>query len=146
MGEVNHEAVIGAPRETVFAYVDDYRNVPHYFLGLKSFTPTTDQLNGVGATFAAAVKVGPKELKSIMRCTQWADGELIALESSSGFGASTRWRMSDGPSPETTRLMVDFSYTLPGGLAGRVLGPLLAPFAEQAVKYTESRIREALEG
>ncbi len=146
MAEVRHETIIDAPRAEVFAYVNDYRKVPEYFLGLTSFTPTTDQVEDVGATFAAAVKVGPKRIESTMRCTDWTRDELIRLESSSGFGASTKWMMSDGPSPDTTRLAVDFEYALPGGLAGRVLGPLLAPFAEQAVKHTESKIRAALEG
>lgn len=145
MGEVRHEAVIKAPREQVFAYVDDYRNVPEYMFGVGRFTPTTDVDHGLGSIFETAIKVGPKELTSTVECTEWVDGELIKLASVKGFGADTEWRFADGDEPGTTVLSVLFGYTLPGGLAGKVLGGLIGPFAEQGVKYTEGKVRDAVE-
>ncbi|ALG85408.1 SRPBCC family protein [Gordonia phthalatica] len=146
MGEVRHEAVINSPREKVFAYVDDYRNVPEYMFGVGRFTPTTDVDHGLGSIFETAIKIGPKELTSTVECTEWVEGEVIKLESVKGFGADTEWRFADGDEPGTTVLSVLFGYTLPGGLAGKVLGGLIGPFAEQGVKHTESKIRDAVEG
>ncbi|MFZ2509664.1 MAG: SRPBCC family protein [Gordonia sp. (in: high G+C Gram-positive bacteria)] len=146
MGEVKHEAVIKAPREQVFAYINDYHNVPDYFFGVSRFQPLTDQTSGAGATFETALKVGPKELKSTLKCTDWVENELIELVSTSGFGASTTWRTADGAEAGTTTLAVVFTYTLPGGLAGKLLSPLMGPFAEQAVKHSENKIRDAVEG
>ncbi|NLG46711.1 SRPBCC family protein [Gordonia sp. (in: high G+C Gram-positive bacteria)] len=145
MGEVQHEAVINSAREKVFAYVDDYRNVPDYMFGVGRFTPTTDVDHGLGSEFETAIKVGPKELTSTVRCTEWAEGEVIKLESVKGFGADSEWRFADGDQPGTTLLTVRFGYTLPGGLTGKVLGGLIGPFAEQGVKHTENKIRAALE-
>ncbi|MBM7366435.1 SRPBCC family protein [Gordonia hydrophobica] len=146
MGEVRHEAVIKAAREKVFAYVDDYRNVPDYMFGVGRFTPTTEIDHGLDSVFETAIKVGPKELTSTVRCTDWVEGELIKLESIKGFGADTQWSFADGEEPGTTVLSVVFGYTLPGGLTGKVLGGLIGPFAEQGVKYTEGKIRDAVEG
>ncbi|AUH68439.1 MULTISPECIES: SRPBCC family protein [Gordonia] len=145
MGEVRHEAVIGAPREAVFSYVDDYRNVPEYMFGVGRFTPTTEVTHGQDSEFETAIRVGPKELTSTVRCTEWIDGQLIRLESVKGFGADTAWTFADGDEPGTTVLRVVFGYTLPGGLAGKVLGGLIGPFAEQGVKHTEAKIRAAVE-
>ncbi|QRY61105.1 SRPBCC family protein [Gordonia sp. PDNC005] len=145
MSEVRHEAVTTAPREKLFAYVDDYKNVPEYMLGITSFEPTTDIVQGKGSVFAAALKVGPKELKSTVECTEWVENELIKLESVKGFGANTEWAFRDGDEPGTTVLSVVFDFTLPGGLAGKVLGGLIGPFADQAIKHIESKIRTAVE-
>ncbi|MGB6040936.1 MAG: SRPBCC family protein, partial [Gordonia sp. (in: high G+C Gram-positive bacteria)] len=84
-------------------------------------------------------------LASTVRCTEWVDGELIKLASVKGFGADTDWAFADGDEPGTTILSVRFGYTLPGGLAGKVLGGLIGPFAEQGVKHVESKIRDAIE-
>lgn len=146
MGEVRHQAVINGSRDAVFAYVDDYRNVPEYMFGVGRFDPTTEVTHGKDSEFETAIKVGPKELTSTVRCTEWTDGELITLESVKGFGADTQWRFADGDEPGTTVLDVRFGYTLPGGLTGKVLGGLIGPFADQAVKYTESKVRAAVEG
>lgn len=146
MGEVSHQAVINSPRDKVFAYVDDYTNVPAYMFGVDRFTPTTDVIQGVDAEFETAIKIGPKELTSTVRCTEWVRDELIKLRSVKGFGANTEWTFADGPEPGTTLLNVVFEYTLPGGLAGKVLGGLIGPFAEQGVKYTEGKVRDGVAG
>ena len=141
MGEVRHSTVVNAPREKVFAYVNSYRNVPDYFFGISRFAPATDQTDGVGATFDAAIKIGPKELTSRTECIEWAENEAISLKSTAGRGSAVDWRFGDGEEDGTTALDVVIEYTLPGGLVGRLLGPLMGPFADQAVKHTEKVVR-----
>lgn len=145
MGDVRHEATINGPREKVFTYINDYQNVPEYMFGVKRFTPTTDVTSGLGSVFETVIKIGPKDLKSTVECVEWTENELIRLESTSGFGANTTWKFADGSEPGTTVMVAEFSYTLPGGLAGKVLGGVIGPFVDQAVKHTESKVREAIE-
>lgn len=145
MGEVKHKAVIRGSRSATFGYVNDYQNVPEYMFGVSRFSPVGEQTSGLDAEFETAIKVGPKELKSRVKCTEWVDGELIRMQSVSGFGADTLWRFADGDEPGTTKLDAVFTYTLPGGLTGKVLSGLIGPFAEQGVKFTESKIRAAVE-
>ncbi|GAA1481380.1 hypothetical protein GCM10009624_18200 [Gordonia sinesedis] len=138
MGSVSHRAVIDAPRDRVFDYVNDYRNVPEYMDGIRTFTPTTDVDEGLGAIFDAELNLGPKTLKSTVEVTEWVRDEVIVLDSIAGFRADTRWRFTDADGG--TEMHVEFSYTLPGGLAGKALAALIEPFANQAVKRTEANL------
>ena len=146
MSEVTHDVPVKAPREKVFAYIDNYRNVPEYMFGVSRFEPTTEVSHGLGSVFETVIKVGPKDLASTVKCVTWVENEDIRLESVSGMGANTSWSMTDGDEPGTTVLHIEFDFTLPGGLTGKILGGLIGPFAQQGVKYTESKVRAAVEG
>ncbi|WP_347955918.1 SRPBCC family protein [Gordonia aichiensis] len=131
-------------RERVFAYVDDYRNVPGWMFGVTEFMPTTEQTSGLGATYAACMKIGPKALKSTLQVTEWVENEVVVLSSIAGFDVETGWRFADGPDGATV-VDVNFDYRLPGGLAGRALGAIIEPVVGQAVRQTESALRAAVE-
>lgn len=138
MAEIRHTATMRGSREVAFAYVNDYRNVPEYMFGVSDFRPITEVTSGVGSQFVTTLKVGPKTLESTVECTEWVENEVIKLTSVKGFGASTEWYFADGDEPGTVVADVVFDYTLPGGIAGRVLGGLMEPFVAQAVKHTDS--------
>ncbi|MFM9376659.1 SRPBCC family protein [Gordonia sp. VNK21] len=146
MSEVRHTATMKGSREAAFAYVNDYRNVPEYMFGVSSFTPTTERTSGLGSTFVTKIKVGPKTLESTVECTEYAENELLKMESVKGFGATSIWRFADGDEPGTVAVDVEFDYVLPGGVAGRVLGGLMGPFVAQAIKHTDAVIRSRVEG
>ncbi len=135
---VRHQAVVGAPRGKVFEYVDGYQNVPEYLMGVTRFEPRTEQTQGLGSVFELTIDVGPKKLKSVVECTEYVVDELIELKAIEGFRADTTWRFLDAN--KGTELQVEFSYILPGGIAGRVLGGIVGPFAAQAIKHTEATI------
>ncbi|WP_074850814.1 SRPBCC family protein [Gordonia westfalica] len=138
MGVVRHQVVVDAPRARVFEYVDGYQNVPEYLMGVTGFEPRTSQTQGLGSIFEVTVDVGPKKLKSVVRCTEYIENELIELKAIEGFQADTTWRFAEAGSG--TDLQVEFNYTLPGGIAGRVLGGIIGPFAAQAIRHTEATI------
>ncbi|AFR47866.1 SRPBCC family protein [Gordonia sp. KTR9] len=140
MGVVRHQARIDGPREKVFSYVDGYQNVSEYLFGVTRFEPTTDQTSGLGATFAVSIDVGPKTLKSVVECTEYVENELITLEAIDGFAANTTWRFADADGGSATDMDVEVTYTLPGGMAGKLLGKVVGPFAAQAVRQTEATI------
>ncbi|MBD0862344.1 SRPBCC family protein [Gordonia sp. zg691] len=140
MGVVRHQAIIDGPREQVFDYVEGYQNVPEYMFGVTRFEPTTDQTSGIGAVFAMAIDVGPKTLKSVVKCTEYVENELISLQAIEGFGANTTWRFADADGGSGTDLQVEVNYVLPGGVAGKLLGKIVGPFASQAVRHTEVTI------
>ena len=139
MGVVSHQVKVDAPRERVFEYVDGYQNVPEYLFGVKRFTPTTEQTQGLGSTFEVAIDVGPKTLKSVVKCTQHIPNELIELRAVEGFSANSTWKFSDAEDGGT-EMTVAFDFKLPGGIAGKLLGGLIGPFADQAVKHSEETI------
>ncbi|MDL9937997.1 SRPBCC family protein [Gordonia sp. ABSL1-1] len=138
MAVVRHEAVIDGSRDLIFDYVNGYQNVPEYMFGVKKFEPLTEVTSGLGSRFAVSIDAGPKTLKSVVECTEWVAGELIALVAVEGFKADTTWRFADVDGG--TAVNVEFAYQLPGGLAGKALGAIIGPFANQAVRHTDSKI------
>ena len=71
MGHIYRTAVARVPVGTGFAYVDDYRNVPHWMFGVTRFDPVSVENQGLGATFDATMQLGPKALHSRVRITEW---------------------------------------------------------------------------
>lgn len=140
MKVITHRGDVDAPRASVFAYVADYRTIPGWFFALRRFEPLTEQTEGVGATFAAELTIGPKTLKSTVQVTEWVENERIRLQSIDGLTTDSTWVFSgDG---ERSELEVRFGYALPGGLAGRALAAVIEPVVGQAVRHTESTLRE----
>ncbi|WP_026918250.1 SRPBCC family protein [Gordonia shandongensis] len=146
MPSVRHQARSSRPRAEVFAYVDDHTNVPDWMFGITSFVARDpSQTSGLGATYDAVMKIGPKSLSSTVQVTEWVENERIVLTSIAGFDVSTGWRFADGDDGQTV-LDVNFDYTLPGGLAGRALAAIIEPVVGQAVRQTESALRANVEG
>ncbi|QTI68411.1 SRPBCC family protein [Gordonia sp. L191] len=145
MSVVRHSSTIEVARDRVFAYINDYENVPEYMFGIHKFTPRTDQTSGKGSVFDVAIKAGPKTLKSTIETIEWVENELIVLKAIEGFQANTTWRFADLADGGTT-VDAEFEYILPGGLAGKALGAIMDPFAAQAIKHTDAKLRSALAG
>lgn len=145
MGSVRHEVLVKASRAKAFAYIDDYHNVPDWMFGVQSFTPVTEKKQGLGSEFETVVKIGPKKLESTVRCVEHVQDELIYMQAIKGFGASTRWEFADTDEPGIIQVTAVFDFTLPGGVAGRVLSGLLEPAVAQGVKHVEGVLRKNIE-
>ncbi|GGG28042.1 hypothetical protein GCM10007304_47350 [Rhodococcoides trifolii] len=143
MGTVRHSGIAEAPVDVVFDYVDDPASVPHWMFGVSRFDPIGSVERGVGSRFAASMRVGPKTLHSTVVCSEWEKDKLIVLESADGLTNSSRWEFAD-LGDGTTRMSVVFDYTLPGGIAGKMLGALVTPFVAEAVKHSEASLRKNL--
>ncbi|AUN40014.1 SRPBCC family protein [Tsukamurella tyrosinosolvens] len=145
MTTIHHTASASVPLSTAFAHVADYRTVPQWFFGISKFVPQGEKDYGLGATYDSAVKIGPKEIGSVVRVTEFEEDRLITLTSIAGFKTTSRWTFS-AAGDNGTELAVEFTYELPGGLAGKALGMIIEPFAVQAVKASEAALRRDLEG
>ncbi|MGB2948915.1 MAG: SRPBCC family protein [Rhodococcus sp. (in: high G+C Gram-positive bacteria)] len=143
MPVIEHSAVTEAPRERAFAYLDDYRTVPSWMFGVRSFVPVSDVVQGLGAVYDAEMQIGPKVLRSTLEVTDWIENQSLTLSSVEGLATTSTWSFSD-TDDGGTRLDVEFSYSFPGGLAGRALGALVEPVVGQAIRHTESSLRKEL--
>lgn len=144
MPVIEHSAVSHTPRAHAFAYVDDYRTVPKWMFGIRRFEPIGDISHGLGAVFAAEMQIGPKTLKSTLKVTEWTLNESLTLSSVDGISTTSTWSFVD-EEDGVTRLNVNFAYSLPGGIAGKVLSALVEPVVGQAIRYTEGSLRKQLE-
>ncbi|WP_137723006.1 SRPBCC family protein [Prescottella subtropica] len=144
MIHVRHKAVAIVPVELAFAHIDDYRNVPDWMFGITRFDPIGEQVQGLGARYAAAMQIGPKTFTSTVEVTEWEQDRIITLSSVDGFGNRSSWMFAP-VGDDRTELSVDFGYELPGGVAGRLLGKLIEPFVVTAIKQTEANLRKQIE-
>jgi len=144
MVDIHHSSTAKAPVDVMFDYMDDYRTVPDWMFGMSKLEPAGDVEHGLGAVYDGAMKLGPTTLHSTVEITEWERHKVIAMTSIKGFVNRSTWRFRP-VDDETTELTVDFTYELPGGLAGRVLGKAIEPFVAIAIKHTEHTLREQVE-
>ena len=73
------EAELGMPVDVAFDYIDNYRNVPTWMFGVSEFTPFGEFDQGLGATFDAAMQIGPSTLRSKLEVTEWEHREYFEM-------------------------------------------------------------------
>lgn len=144
MVDIHHTGRCNAPLEVAFAYVDDYRTATDWMFGLAKFAPAGEKDHGLGAVFDGTFSVKPVKLSSTIEVTEWEQDKVIAFKSIKGFPNQSRWEFSaDGP--ERSKVVVVFSYQLPGGLAGRALGKALEPIVALSVRHSDAALRKNIE-
>jgi uncharacterized membrane protein len=144
MVDIHHEGSCAAPLEVAFAYLDDYRNATDWMFGLSRFEPVGEKSQGLGAEFEGTFSVKPVKVHSTIRVTQWRHQEIIGFESIKGFRNWSTWRFfADGAT--RTRIVVTFSYELPGGLAGKAMGRVFEPIAALSVRHSDEALRREIE-
>jgi uncharacterized membrane protein len=144
MVDIHHEGTCAAPIDVAFGYIDDYRNATTWMFGLAEFVPDGDKDHGLGAVFNGAFQVKPVKLHSTVECVDWKQDELIAFKSIKGFKNTSTWRFTS-TGPATTKIAVQFSYDVPGGLAGKALGRVLEPIVSLSVRHSDEALRKHIE-
>lgn len=141
MPHIHHEGQAEAPVNVLFDYVDDASNTVDWLFGLTRFDPVTDQLSGLGATYDGTFSVKPIKLHSSVRVTEWEKDKIITIESYKGFQLKTKWNFSS-TGPETSQVVVDFYYELPGGLAGKAMGKAMEPIVALSIRHSDDNLRK----
>ena len=143
MGRITISETIDAPVESVFAYVDDYRNTTKYMKDLVKWKPSTNVTHGKGAKFDSAMKAGPSTLNSAIDITTWTENRTIAWRSISGFKQTGKWSFkSHGDQTEAT---FEMEYEFGGGIAGRMLGRAAEPIVRQNLQTSVRTLKSQAE-
>jgi len=143
MGHITVTKTIEAPVETVFAYVDDYRNTTKYMKDLTKWQPVGSQTHGKGSHFEVAMKAGPKVLDSSVLINQWTENKVIAWVSQSGFQQTGKWAFkAKGTSCEAT---FDMEYEFGGGIAGKLLAKAAEPFVKMNIESSVDELKRQTE-
>ncbi|NNH73996.1 SRPBCC family protein [Nocardia uniformis] len=139
MTEVKIIADCAAPAESAFAYVNDYRNLPRFINEISEFTPTTEQTEGVGATFDGTIQLGPITLHSRIEIVRHEENFAIGVKSIKGFEIESTFLFhAKDANSSTVDAIVD--YKVPGGIAGKLLGKTIEPFVKLAVKSSTNNL------
>lgn len=129
---------IGAPVETVFAYVEDAARLKDWVYGLHQVEPVSGPLRGEGATYDGMVRLGVP-LRSTVRCTGYEPNRRVEISSIRGIQNTQRWTFND-LGHGRTRVEVWVSYTLPGGPAGAAIERAVRPLVGVAVKHSSEAL------
>jgi uncharacterized membrane protein len=141
--EIRVESTFQAPLEVAFAYTADYRNVPDWLYGISKFEPVGEKDYGLGAVFDGSMNLGAT-LNSRIEVNDFEENRLIAFDSIKGFKNSARWTFS-ALDANRSAVVADVSYELPGGIAGKALGKVIAPFVKIAVKHSSATLQKCVE-
>jgi uncharacterized membrane protein len=125
MGHINITASIDCSIETVFAYVDDYKNTTKYMRDLAKWQPVGNKKHGKGAVFEVGMKAGPKVLESTIEMDKWVENKTIAWESTDGFWQKGSWAFKTVRGK--TEATYDMEYEFGGGIAGKLLAKAAEP-------------------
>ena len=143
MGAITIHETVDAPVETVFAYVDDYRNTTRYMAGLTKWRPTTDVTHGKGSKFEVAMKAGPLTLGSIVDISTWSENKAIGWQSVEGFKQKGEWSFKRAG--DRTEVTFTMDYELPGGIAGRMLSRAADPVVRSNLQRSVRQLKEHTE-
>jgi uncharacterized membrane protein len=143
MGTITIHETVDAPVETVFAYVDDYRNTTKYMQGLSKWKPTGATTHGKGAQFEVAMKAGPATLGSVVDIVSWTANKVIGWRSIEGFKQKGEWSFK--AKGEQTEVTFRMEYELPGGIAGRMLSRAADPVVRGNLQKSARALKEKAE-
>lgn len=145
MPDLDASIVVDAPVETVFDFVDDWRNTTRYLRNLKRWEPVDPaKARGAGARFAVAFAAGPITIDGTMEVTEHERPGHVAFVSIDGPKASGRWTFTaEGTS---TRVDLRNTFELPGGIAGRVVRRFVEAQGRRDLQASLETLKELVEG
>jgi uncharacterized membrane protein len=144
MGQVTTSTTIDAGISTVFDYVADYRTAVGYSQDLKKWDPVTDVTDDVGAQFDASLQLGPKAFDSRVEIDSRDAPEQFGWSSISGFSHSGRYTFA-AKGEGVTEVTFVFDYTLPGGMAGRLLARTTEPLLRSSLAGNLKTLKQQVE-
>jgi uncharacterized membrane protein len=145
MGQVTVRTTIDAEIGAVFDYVSDYRTATKYSRDLKKWEPVTDVTDDIGAQFDASLQLGPKAFDSRVEVDFRTEPEQFGWSSISGFQHSGRYTFSSEKTGSGTEVVFDFDYTLPGGMAGRLLARTTEPLLKSSLANNLKNLKKQVE-
>lgn len=143
MPQLSATTHVDATPERVFAHVDDPDAAPGLVEGLTRWAPLGEQQHGVGAAFAAALKVGPRTVDGELRTIESVPGRRLAWAASDGFPLRIAWDLA--PAAGGTDVTFTVEVTPPGGLAGRLLAKTVEPAIRSSVDRTVATLKRQVE-
>jgi uncharacterized membrane protein len=121
MATIERSVDVRRPADEVWAVLEDVRRIPAYSPSTVAVTEAPERITAPGQRFRQAIVVLGRCFESEWVVTDLLPGRRVAMEGTIGVGA--RYCLVeevDPQGPERSRLTVRITFTLPGGLLGRV--------------------------
>lgn len=121
MATIERSVDVERPADEVWAVLEDVRQIPVYSPSTVAVTDAPERITGAGQRFRQAIVVLGRRFESEWVVTELLPGRRVAMEGTIGVGA--RYCLVeevDAQGPRRSRLTVRITFTMPGGLLGRL--------------------------
>jgi uncharacterized membrane protein len=144
MPDIRSEITIAATPEQVFDFIDDWRNAMRYLKRMTRWELVDKEGGtGVGAIFNVGVAAGPTKLGGRFQVTEHDRPRRIGFRSMEDVRVEGSWTLH--PAGGGTRVVLDSSYDLPGGFAGRLVGSFLRGNAQRDLDASLRDLKRLIE-
>jgi carbon monoxide dehydrogenase subunit G len=144
MAQMQVSTRIDATPEQVFDFIDDWRNAMRYMKRMTRWDLVDPEGGtGVGAVFRVDVAAGPRKLGGRFQVTAHDRPHRIAFRSMEDVRVEGSWTLQ--PEGNGTRLVLNASYDLPGGIAGRLVGTFLRGNAQNDLDESVRTLKRLVE-
>jgi uncharacterized protein YndB with AHSA1/START domain len=140
MQRVERTARIGAPPETVFAYLADLANLPEWQAGVVTAEMTSDGSVGVGSTARVVRQLLGQSVEAPLTITAYEPPSRLAIGSEvSGVAASAELELAPADGSATS---LHFSMEIRGSGMTRFMEPMIAGAAGGDIDESIRRVQE----
>jgi uncharacterized membrane protein len=136
---------IGAPIETVWAFVSDPERALSFMSGVTRWEVDGDQATGLGARYRMLLRVGSAEVGGLIEIVESEAPRELAWTSVTGVDQRGRWRLRAAPGGRT-RAEIRLAYGVAGaGISGWLAERLAAPAVSNHLRNTVAQLRRVVE-
>jgi uncharacterized membrane protein len=136
--------VVAQPKEVVFDFVSDHRNVRPILEGVTRWE-LLDEAPGAGARYRVEMSLVGLSLGDVLVVTEWNPPKSITFENESPVApVRGRWTFIDDPRGCLVQLRI--TYRLPGGWFGAVVSRRLEEILRTRIDAAMVALRTAIEG
>jgi uncharacterized membrane protein len=148
MATIERSVDVERPADAVWAVLEDVRQIPVYSPSTVAVTEAPERITAAGQRFRQAIVVLGRRFESEWVVTELLPGRRVAMEGTIGVGARYCLVEEVAPQgPQRSRLTVRITFTVPGGLLGRVAEALGAQRrAQREAEQVLANLKSQLEG
>jgi uncharacterized membrane protein len=136
------------PAGEVWAVLENVREIPVYSPSTVAVSDAPERITAAGQRFRQAIVVLGRRFESEWLITELLPGRRVAMEGTIGVGARYCLVEEVNPQgPDRSRLTVRITFTMPGGLLGRVAEGLgVQRRAQREAEQVLANLKSHLEG
>lgn len=143
MQRVERSARIGAPPETVFAYLADLGNLPEWQIGVVSAEQTSEGEIGVGSTAQVVRELMGQRIMAPLTVTEYDPPNRLGIGSEvSGVKATGALDLAPAGDDATD---LRFAMEIRGSMLTSFMEPMIARAAEGDIEASLQRVRARFE-
>jgi len=140
-------AIVDAPPEVVWSFVDDPARYLDFMDGVTRWEVQGDRARGVGARYRILMRVGSAEVGGLVEIVEHEAPRDLAWASVTGVDQRGRWRLREhGRTGLATKVELRLAYGVAGaGLAGWLAEQVAAPVVRGHLRRSLDELKRQVE-